>query len=124
MFHQLFIPLLEPLNIKFDVKTASYSYNIKAVKEIMPNILQIYFASKIQKKFKLVFLQTKFSFLKLFCLSSAILLNTNISLFSNIYFEKKWYLIRDQFLLKVVILSYPKTVNRSTKKVINLSSLL
>lgn len=68
--------------------------------------------------------KNRYRFIKRFYSQREILLNTDLALFTNFYFEKRWSLIRDRFLLKVIIEKYPKIANRPSKKVSSFPSLL
>ncbi|KAL4471738.1 hypothetical protein ABPG74_008631 [Tetrahymena malaccensis] len=123
MLYPLFQEILEYLNIEFVSNKQVYTYDLENAKRNMPQIIQNYFAFKIQKKFQTTVQKNHYKFQRVISNQKEIHLNTDVSISTNIYFEKRWYLVKDQFKLKVVIEKYPKSANKGQKKVFSIDLL-
>ncbi|KAL4511973.1 hypothetical protein ABPG72_012818 [Tetrahymena utriculariae] len=123
LLYPLFQEILEYLNIEFIHDKQQYTYDLEAAKKNMSQIIQNYFAFKIQKKFQTTVQKNHYKFQRVISNQKEIHLNTDVSISTNIYFEKRWYLVKDQFKLKVIIERYPKSANKGQKKVFSIDLL-
>ncbi|EAR94689.2 IQ calmodulin-binding motif protein (macronuclear) [Tetrahymena thermophila SB210] len=123
LLYPLFLETQEYLNIEFVHEKQQYTYDLEAAKKNMPQIIQNYFALKIQKKFQSTLQKNYYKFQRVISNQKEIHLNTDVSISTNIYFEKRWYLVKDQFKLKVIIERYPKSANKGQKKVFSIDLL-